>query len=76
MSHFEIHEFLGLLAMVALGVPATLFWIWMLVECLTKEPPESATRLGWAGVIAFTYAFGAVLYFLFRRPQRVKLTGA
>jgi hypothetical protein len=76
MSHFEIHEFFLLLAIVGLGGVATLFWLWMLVDCLTKEPRESTTRVGWAVSIALTHALGAFAYLVLRRPQRVRLTGA
>jgi hypothetical protein len=76
MPHFEIHEFLGVLGIVVLGGLATLFWLWMLVECLTREPPEGATRVGWALGIALTHVLGASLYFLHRRPQRVRRTGS
>ncbi|MBK8171601.1 MAG: PLDc_N domain-containing protein [Sandaracinaceae bacterium] len=50
---------------------ATVFWIWMLVECLTKEPDTGDTKLIWALVIIFTHGLGAVLYFFIRRPQRI-----
>ena len=39
----------GLLSLVflALGAVGTIFWIWMLVECATKEPPEGNDKVVW-----------------------------
>lgn len=59
----------GLLALI-LSVGGVIFWIWMLVECLRYESSEGNTRLVWLLVILFLSLFGALLYFLIRRPQR------
>ena len=55
------------LACVALGF---IFWIWMLVDCLTKEPDAGNTKVIWVLVIVFTHIIGAALYYFIRRPQR------
>lgn len=59
----------GLLALI-LAVGGTIFWIWMLVECLRYESSEGNTRIVWLLVILFLHLLGALLYFLIRRPQR------
>jgi hypothetical protein len=60
---------------VGVAVASTVFWIWALVECLTKEGDEHNNRLIWTLVIVFTHAIGAIIYLLVRRPQRIKELG-
>jgi Phospholipase_D-nuclease N-terminal len=54
---------------------ATVFWIWMLVDCATKEPSEGNDKIIWILVIIFTHWIGALIYYLVRRPERKKLFG-
>ena len=70
----------GLFALVVLlvagvGVLGTIFWIWMLVDCATKEPSEGNDKLIWILIIVFTHLLGALIYFFVRRPQRIAETG-
>ena len=55
--------FLALLASFA-------FWIWMLVDCATKEPAAGNDKIAWIIVIVFTHFIGALLYYFVRRRQR------
>jgi Phospholipase_D-nuclease N-terminal len=55
------------------GILSTIFWIWMLIDCLTKEPDQGSTKLVWAVVILFTHFIGALLYYFIRRPERKRL---
>ena len=64
-----------LLLFLALGVGGTIFWIWMLVDCATKEPSEGNDKLVWILVIALTHLIGALIYFLVRRPRRMQVCG-
>jgi hypothetical protein len=57
------------------GLLGTIFWIWALIDCLTKEPDEGNSKLVWGLVILFLHFFGALLYFLIRRPQRMSMYG-
>jgi hypothetical protein len=54
---------------------ATAFWIWMLVDCATKEPGEGNDKVIWILVIILTHWLGALIYYLVRRPERKKLFG-
>ncbi len=54
------------------SIAGTVFWIWMLVECLTKERSEGNDKVVWIIVIVFTQAIGALIYFFVRRPKRIK----
>lgn len=57
-----------LFAMLALcgGV----FWLWMLVECATRESNVGNTKIVWILVILFASVFGALLYWFIGRRQR------
>lgn len=50
-------------------------WAWTLTDCLRRETNEGNTRLIWVIVIVFTYILGAFLYYLIRRPKRIKELG-
>lgn len=60
---------------LSLGLAGTVFWVWMLIDCVTKEPATSDNRLAWALVIAFTHLIGAFAYLFVRRPERIRLHG-
>ena len=64
-----------ILFLIALGIMAQVFWLWMLIECLTKEPSEGIDKLIWALVIFFGNLVGALLYFLIRRSDRIDRYG-
>ncbi|MDA0733936.1 MAG: PLD nuclease N-terminal domain-containing protein [Chloroflexi bacterium] len=46
------------------------FWVWMIVDCATKEPDNGNTKLVWILIIILTGTVGAAIYYLARRPQR------
>ena len=58
----------------SLGLPellvllAAIFWIWMLVQVLTKERGEN--RLIWVLVVILLGPLGALIYFIVRRSSR------
>ena len=58
------------LALLALG-----FWIWMLVDCASNEPSQGNDKVVWILVIIFTFWIGALIYFLVRRPERMREHG-
>jgi hypothetical protein len=64
---------IGVLALAMLG--ACGFWIWMLVECLTKEPDAGNTKICWTLVIVFAHVVGAAIYYLVRREKRFAEVG-
>jgi hypothetical protein len=49
-----------------IGLLATVFWIWMLIDCLTSSLPTTE-KLIWAIVIVFTHIVGALIYYFVRR---------
>ena len=60
----------------AIGVGGTILWVWMLIDCATKEPSEGNDKVVWLLVILFTHFIGGLIYFFVRRPQRIHLYGA
>lgn len=63
---------LGFLSLAGL---AGIFWIWMLIDCATKEPDEGNDKIVWILILIFTHVVGALIYFLVRRPQRLRDVG-
>jgi phospholipase D-like protein len=59
-----------------LVVTALIFWIWMLVECATKEPSQGNDKIVWIVVIIFAQLIGALIYYFVRRPQRIARYGS
>jgi len=57
------------------AILATVFWIWMLVEAATKESDQGNEKIVWILVILFTNWVGALIYFLARRPTRMRTLG-
>ncbi len=57
------------------GVGGFILWIWMLIDCATREHSEGNEKLIWILIIIFTHWIGALIYLLVRRPERIKLYG-
>ncbi|MFA5366865.1 MAG: PLD nuclease N-terminal domain-containing protein [Dehalococcoidia bacterium] len=57
------------------GLLATALWIWMLIDCITKEPSEGNDKIVWVLVIVLIGALGALIYLIARRPKRKQLYG-
>ena len=64
------------LVMGFLGIGAMVLWIWMIVDCATKESSEGNDKLIWILVIVFAGWIGALIYLLARRPKRIEQLGA
>jgi Phospholipase_D-nuclease N-terminal len=62
-------------AAILFGIAGTVFWIWALVDCATKEPNEGSSKVVWILVIILTHFLGAILYVLIRRPDRLREVG-
>lgn len=64
-----------ILLFLVIGIGGTILWIWMLIECITKESSEGNDKIVWLLVILFLNSLGALVYFLVRRPQRIAELG-
>ena len=67
--------FLCFLPFLLIAIGGTIFWVWMLVDCLMNEPSTGNDKIIWAVVIVLLHALGALLYFFVRRPARMRETG-
>lgn len=63
------------LLLVEIGILSMVFWVWMLVDCATKEPDEGNSKVAWTLIIVFTHLIGSALYLFIRRPQRIAEVG-
>ena len=71
-------EFLAIIPILLFFIIAfggTILWIWMLIDCITKEPSEGNDKLIWILVIVFTGVIGAAIYYFVRRPERIQNFG-
>ncbi|MDG6243299.1 MAG: PLD nuclease N-terminal domain-containing protein [Methanolobus sp.] len=68
-------SFLIFFLFFGIGIIGTLFWLWMLIDCATKEPSEGNDKLIWVIVIIFANLLGAIIYFFVRRPKRIQEYG-
>jgi len=62
-----IHGIIGLLfllCVLAFGVLAFVFWIWMLIDAIKNPRLDGTQRIVWVLVIVFLHALGALIYFL------------
>ena len=53
-----------------IGVLGSVFWIWMLVDCINNKRLSSDAKAVWVLIIIFTHFIGALCYLLFGRPRQ------
>ncbi len=63
------------LLFLIVGGAGTILWIWMILDCATKEKSEGNDKLIWILVIVLTHWVGALIYLLVRRPKRIQELG-
>lgn len=69
--------FLGLfrIGFDGIAVFITIFWLFTLVDCVTKESSEGNDKLVWTLIILLIPLIGSLLYYFVRRPERIKAVG-
>lgn len=74
---FGILIFVVLAWLIGLGLTilGLVFWIWMLIDCLKYEPSEGNDKVIWVLVIVLLNWVGALVYYIVRRPERIKQMG-
>ena len=50
-------------------------WIAALVSCIKNESSTDNTKVVWVIIVVVLHVFGALAYFLIRRPQRIRELG-
>ena len=61
-----------IVAVLLFGIAGSVFWIWALIDCATREPNDAPSKIGWIVAIVLTHFIGAVLHVLICRPERVR----
>ena len=64
------------LLVAALLLGASVFWVFIIVDCATKESATGNDKLIWILIVIFTHWVGALIYYFVRRPQRIAELGA
>jgi len=54
-----------------IGIVATIFWLWMLLDALANEP-TTEQKILWFLVIFFLHFIGAFIYLFVRRSGRAR----
>ena len=60
----------------SLGLLVTVLWIMMIIEVVQKEPSEGNDKIIWLLVVILLHWLGALIYFLVRRPERIRKYGS
>lgn len=57
------------IVLILIAIVASIFWLWMLIDCLTSNRP-SGEKVLWFLVIFFLHLLGAIIYFFVARGDR------
>ena len=60
------------LLFVCIFIPATMFWIWMLVDAAVHER-DATDKIVWVLIVLFLHFVGAAVYYFVRHRPRVRL---
>lgn len=53
------------LIMMIIALIGTVFWIWMLIDCVLRKFKSNTNKIIWVLVIVFGHFIGALIYFIF-----------
>ncbi len=71
MQLFQMQPLLGLFLISGLiGIITTIFWIWMIIDCITNAAITGTQKIVWLLVVIFLHFIGALLYFFLARGSR------
>jgi len=60
---FTIIIILFWLLFFGIGILATVFWIFMIIDCAKREFPKSDDKIMWILLIVLVGAIGAIIYY-------------
>jgi hypothetical protein len=75
MIEFFVDCITGLMSGV-FWLALTAFMIWMIVDCAIHESRVGNERLIWIIITVFVPYLGAIVYYVFRRPERIRAFGS
>ena len=59
-----IFMMLAILLLVGLVLALTIFWILMIIDCVTRKKLSDGERVAWILVLIFLHFIGASIYYL------------
>jgi hypothetical protein len=57
-----------------ISIATTIFWFWMLVDCITNKKIKGGSKVCWLLLIFFTQFVGAVIYFFVASSEKNPIT--
>lgn len=60
---------LFIMALVVIPILASIFWIWMLVDCATRNFKNKNDKVVWILVIILLHIIGAMIYYFLIRKK-------
>jgi hypothetical protein len=72
MFHFLFHT-VSVVVSGFLGLVCLAFQVWMILDCVTHE--RGSERVIWILIMLFLPYVGAIVYYVFRRAQRIRAYG-
>lgn len=74
MQLFQMQPVLGFLMIGGLiGLITTIFWIWMIIDCVGNAALTGTAKIVWLLVVIFLHFIGALLYFFLARGNRTRI---
>ena len=64
----SLFGFIGL-GLSLVGLAATVFWIWMLIDCATNQRLKGNDKIIWILIVLFLNWLGGLIYFLVIRNK-------
>ncbi len=61
---------LFIMFIICIAILGSVFWIWMLIDCINNKRLTDTTKAVWVLVIIFTHFIGALCYLLVGRNQQ------
>ncbi len=62
--------FIGGIIGTIFWIVTSIFWLWMLVDCITNASLRGVEKIIWLLVVIFLHFLGALLYFFIARGGR------
>ncbi|MGB3340539.1 MAG: PLDc N-terminal domain-containing protein [bacterium] len=63
------------LVAMSIGILATIFWVWMIIDVAKNEPENGNDKVMWILVVVLAGVIGAAVYYFVRRPERMSKFG-
>ncbi len=79
--HDSMENYMGIifilfwLVAMGIGVLATIFWVWMIIDVAKNEPENGNDKVLWILIVVLAGVIGAGVYYFVRRPERMSKFG-